>query len=146
MNTPIVSTDKSLLNIELIHSYLCDESYWARGIPLDTVRRSIANSICFGLYLGGEMIGFSRVTTDKATFAYLGDVFVLAPHQHKGYGKLMMQEAMQHPDLQGLRRWCLLTADAHSMYRNFGWKDLADPSRWMELHNPNVYSSDQPAP
>ena len=146
MQKPFISTDKSLLDIEAVHHYLSAESYWSKGIPLAVLQKAIDNSICFGLYLGEQTIGFTRVVTDKATFAYLCDVYVLPEYQGKGYGKLMVQEAMNHPDLQGLRRWCLLTADAHTMYSSLGWQEIAKPERWMEFHNPTAYSIDIPTP
>ncbi|MFT4680058.1 MAG: GNAT superfamily N-acetyltransferase [Litorivivens sp.] len=146
MQQSSISTDTSLLDIEMIHDYLSNQSYWSKGISLDTLLRAIDNSICFGLYIDRRTIGFTRVVTDKATFAYLCDVFVLAQHQGMGYGKMMIQKAMNHADLKGLRRWCLLTADAHTMYTALGWKEIVRPERWMELHSPTAYQSNIPAP
>lgn len=142
METPLsyhISTDPALLDIPMIHWFLSTQSYWAQGIPAETVERSIAHSLCFGVYLGSAQVGFARVISDRATVAYLGDVFILPEHRGKNLSKQLMQTIMAHPELQGLRRWILLTADAHALYRQFGWTDLADPSRWMEKHTKNVY-------
>lgn len=140
-----ISDDPQRLDIAVIHDYLSKESYWAQHIPLDTVRRSIDNSLCFGLYDEVKQIGFARVITDKATFAYLADVFVLPEHRGKGLSKRMLAFIHQHPDLQGLRRWMLGTRDAHGLYQQFGWTVLPPEiaARFMQLHTPDVY---QPAP
>lgn len=138
-NGYLLSTDKSKLQLPVIHGYLSGESYWAKGIPLSVVERSIAGSVCFGLYQGETQVGFARVISDLATFAYLCDVFVLESHRGQGLSKWLMENIMQHPDLQGLRRWSLGTADAHGLYAQFGWKPLAKPERWMECHSPNIY-------
>ena len=146
-----ISTDKEKLNIPFIHSFLSKESYWALNVPFDTVQRSIANSLCFGVYHtppaaqpttatpSSSQVGFARIITDYATVAYLGDVFIIPPHRGHGLSKLLMQQVMSHPDLQSLRRWVLLTADAHNLYRKFGWQPITHPEKFMELHNPNVY-------
>lgn len=134
----LVSTDASLLDIGRIHGFLT-RSYWAKGIPRDTVARSIENSIAFGLYDAGGQIGFARVVTDRATFAYLGDVYVEEEYQGQGLGKLLMRAVLAHPDLQGLRRWMLGTRDAHGLYRQFGFSGLRDPERWMDKHDRDVY-------
>lgn len=137
---PFISTDKSLLQIETIHSVL-KESYWAKNIPVEILNRSIENSICFGVYLEKEQIGFCRVITDKATFAYLADVFIVNDHRGKGYSKLLMKHVMEHPDLQGLRKFLLGTADAHGLYMQFGFKELAKPERMMEITISNIYQN-----
>ena len=134
----VVSTDPDRLDLTTIHRFL-SESYWARGIPLETVRESIRNSLCFGLYEGDRQVGFARVVTDRATFAYLADVFVLESHRGRGLGKRLVAEVMAHPSLQGLRRWLLVTRDAHALYARHGWKPLAAPERLMELHFPDAY-------
>jgi len=139
-NTYFVSSDHSLLQPELIHSFL-SSSYWAKNIPLETVLRSIENSICFGVYNGKEQVGFARVVTDKSVFAYLADVFILPEHRGKGLSNILMKEIMSHPDLQGLRRWILGTRDAHGLYKKFGFTPLALPDRWMEVHDPDIYKS-----
>ncbi|HMQ60121.1 MAG TPA: GNAT family N-acetyltransferase [Flavilitoribacter sp.] len=137
-----ISTDKSRLDIPMIHRFLSEEAYWCKGIPLETVRRSIENSLCFGVFDGENQVGFARVITDYATIAYLGDVFILPDYRSQGLSKMLMTEVMGHPDLLGLRRWILLTGDAHGLYRQFGWTDIASPDRWMELHDARVYTVD----
>ncbi len=136
-----ISTDISLLNIDLIHHYLSKESYWAANIPREIVERSVANSVCFGLYSGNEQVGLARVVTDKATFAYLADVFILEPHRGKGLSKWLIATIQAHPELQGLRRWMLGTRDAHGLYEQFGWTRLDEEmsKRFMQRHNKNVY-------
>lgn len=142
----LVSTDPSLLDAEAIASYLSAESYWARGIPHETVVRSLEASVVFGLYEGGRQIGFARVISDLATFAYLGDVFVLAAHRGGGLSKWLMECVMSHPQLQGLRRWMLATRDAHTLYERFGFTPLASPEKFMERHDPGVYGPPGGAP
>ena len=126
-----VSTDKSLLDLQVIHSYL-STSYWAAGRSIDTVRRSIENSLPFGVYNDKEQVGFARVVTDYATFAWLADVFILEPHRGQGLSKWLMEVIVSHPELQGFRRWVLATKDAHELYRKFGFLELKQPERWME--------------
>ena len=138
-----ISTDKSKLNESLIHQYLSEESYWAKGITIDTLKRSIENSMCFGVYNESGQVGFARIISDRATFAYLADVFILPAHRGKGLSKMMMEFIVQHPDLQGLRRWMLATADAHWLYAKYGFTPLAKPERWMEKHNPDVYAANK---
>jgi GNAT superfamily N-acetyltransferase len=133
-----VDTDKRRLDVERIHAFLTT-SYWAKGIPLDVVRRSIERSLCFGLYDGDEQVGFARVVSDGATFAYLADVFVLDSHRGRGLGKLLVSEVLAHPELQGLRRWVLATRDAHALYAQHGFTPLSNPQRFMERHDPDVY-------
>jgi len=133
----LISTDNSLLDIDVIHQYLGGESYWAKGITKEKVQRSVDNSMCFGIYYEKKQIGFARVITDKATFAYLADVFVLNAYRGQGLSKWLMQTILAHPDLQGLRRWVLATADAHGLYKQFGFEPLAIPDRWMNLFTPN---------
>ena len=115
----------------MVHGYL-KESYWAAGVPEDFVRRSIKNSLCFGVYRDAEQVGFARVITDRATFAYLADVFVLEEHQRRGIGKWLVETILSHPDLQGLRRWMLATRDAHELYRSYGFAELGCPQIFME--------------
>lgn len=138
MNDYAISTDKSKLNIDVIHSFLTT-SYWARGIPRATVERCIQNSLCFGAYCDDEQIGFARVISDYTTFAYLADVFVIEAHRGKGVSKMIMDEVIRHPQLQGLRRFVLGTRDAHGLYVKYGFTPLKAPDRWMEIHNPDVY-------
>jgi GNAT superfamily N-acetyltransferase len=132
----IISTDQGKLQLEEIYAYL-SRSYWAAGRPKDTVKRSIQNSLCFGLFDAGRQIGFARVVTDYATFAYLCDVYVLEEYQGQGLGKWLMSVVMSHPELQGLRRWSLATRDAHGLYRQFGFSELKSPGNWMEIFNPS---------
>lgn len=134
----VVSTDPSRFDITLIHQFL-SRSYWSEGIPREIVERSIENSLCFGVFEKSEQVGFARVITDRATFAYLADVFILESHRGRGLGKLLMECISKHPQLQQLRRWMLATRDAHDLYAKFGFKPLARPERFMELHQPDVY-------
>lgn len=127
----MISTDASMLDLEVVHGYL-SRSYWAAGVPEDVVRRSIENSLCFGVYRGEEQAGFARVVTDRATFAYLADVFVLDEHRGQGIGKWLLEVILSHPDLQGLRRWMLATRDAHDLYRRYAFTELARPGIFME--------------
>jgi GNAT superfamily N-acetyltransferase len=127
----LISTDASMLDLEVVHAYL-SRSYWAAGVPEDVVRRSIENSLCFGVYRGEEQAGFARVVTDRATFAYLADVFVLEEHRGRGIGKWLVEVILSYPDLQGLRRWMLATRDAHDLYRRYAFTELARPGIFME--------------
>ncbi|HVT84382.1 MAG TPA: GNAT family N-acetyltransferase [Chitinophagaceae bacterium] len=138
-NEYYISADKSKIDIPLVHDYLCNQSYWAAGITIDIVRKSIENSLCFGIYKGDQQVGFARVISDFATYAYLADVFVLEPERGKGLSLFLMQCIIDHPDLQGLRRFTLATRDAHTLYSKFGFTPLAKPDRWMERHQPDVY-------
>jgi GNAT superfamily N-acetyltransferase len=137
----LISTDRERLNLNVIHGFLTS-CYWAKGIPREVVARSIENSLCFGIYKdGGTQVGFARVVSDFATVAYLGDVFVLESHRGHGLSKWLMECVVQHPALQNLRRWILLTRDAHSLYSQFGFTPVKAPERYMELHRPNVYET-----
>jgi GNAT superfamily N-acetyltransferase len=127
----LISTDRSLLDLEVVHGYL-KESYWAVGVPEEVVRRSVENSLNFGVYSGEEQVGFARVVTDHATFAYLADVFVLEEHRGQGLGKWLVEVILSYPDLQGLRRWMLATRDAHELYRQYGFAELGRPGIFME--------------
>jgi GNAT superfamily N-acetyltransferase len=135
----IVSTDRHRLDLSFIHDYLSTQAYWCLNIPFAIVQRSVENSLCFGVYHGDRQVGFARVISDYATIAYLGDVFVIPEHRGKGLSKRLMEAIMDHPELQGLRRWILLTRDAHELYRKFGWKPIANPDLYMEVANPEVY-------
>jgi GNAT superfamily N-acetyltransferase len=135
----VVSTDRRRFDLNVIHDFLTN-CYWAKGISRETVARSIEHALCFGVYDGsGAQVGFARVVSDFATVAYLGDVFVVETHRGRGLSKFMMESIMQHPALQGLRRWILLTRDAHGLYKQFGFTPLASADRYMELHRPEVY-------
>ena len=127
------------LNVNAVHAFLVD-AYWARGIPLETVRRSIEHSIPFGVLLGERLIGFARVVTDAATVAYLGDVYVLTEFRRRGLSVWLVTCVVAHPALQDLRRWILLTRDAHGLYEKIGFTALRAPERWMERHDPEVYA------
>jgi GNAT superfamily N-acetyltransferase len=137
----LISTDRRRVDLSVVHGFLTN-SYWARGIPRDIVARSIEHSLCFGIYEdAGPQVGFARVVSDFATVAYLGDVFVLESHRGRGLSKWLMQCIVEHPSLQDLRRWILLTRDAHELYSKFGFTALKAPERYMELHRPNVYET-----
>lgn len=134
-----ISTDKARLQIDVIQKFLSEESYWAKSRTLEQTRTAIENSICFGIYDDEKQIGFARVVSDQATFAYIGDVFVLSEYRGHGLSKWLMQKMLEHPDLQGLRRWILATKDAHGLYSQYGFHELTFPERWMELPAPNAY-------
>ncbi|SMO62245.1 GNAT family N-acetyltransferase [Solitalea koreensis] len=134
-----ITTETDHLDIPFIHYFLSKKSYWAANIPLTTVERSIQNSLCFGVFYKEKQVGFARVITDFSTFAYLADVFIIEEKRGLGLSKFLMGVICTHPDLQGLRRWVLATADAHKLYEQFGFTPLNKPERFMELHNPNLY-------
>jgi GNAT superfamily N-acetyltransferase len=161
----LISTDPSLIDLDVVHGFL-SAAYWCKGIPRETVKRGIENSIAFGVYAIGEAeradtqasgcraahgpeacptevratVGFARVITDRATYAYLADVFVLEDRRGRGLSTWLMETVLAHPDLQGLRRFCLLTRDAHGLYAKYGFRPMADPSRYMEWWDPEVYT------
>ncbi len=139
-----IDCDPSRLDIDLIHRFLA-ASYWARDIPRSVVERSIAHSIVFGVYDGGTQVGFARVISDHTTFAYLADVFIVDSHRGRGLSKQLMDAVMQHPELQGLRRWLLATRDAHGLYERSGFRALAAPDRFMERHVADIYRRPEPA-
>ena len=138
-NEYTVSTEKGRLDLHMIHDYLTT-SYWAAGIPFATVAHSIEHSLAFGIYTRDQQIGFARVITDYATFAYIGDVFVLKAFRGQGLSKWLMEIIMAHPELQGLRRWILLTKDAHGLYKQYGFTSVNAPERYMERFFPDVYN------
>ena len=127
------------LDIEMIFDFLSGISYWATAISKEVVVKSIEHSVCFGVFKGAQQIGFGRVVTDRATFAYLADVFILESHRSKGLGKWLVECILAHPELQDLRRWMLATADAHQLYAQYGFVSLSNPERFMEKSNPDVY-------
>lgn len=129
----IISTDKAKLDVELIHHYLCHESYWAKNIPMPVVEKCIEGSFCFGMYHNSRQVGFARVITDHASFAYLADVFIMEDYRGRGLSKWLMGTIMEHPELQGLRRWLLATRDAHGLYAQFGFTPLDKPDRIMGM-------------
>jgi GNAT superfamily N-acetyltransferase len=134
-----VSTEKNDLDVGFVHRFLSEQTYWARGIPRDVVERSIANSLCFGGFLGGRQVAFARVISDYATFANLVDVFVLPELRGRGYSKALMETVLAHPQLQGLRRFMLATSDAHGLYARFGFTAPANPQTLMERYVPDIY-------
>ena len=138
MPTYQISTDKSLLNKKVIHEFISN-SYWAKEIPMEILELSIENSICFGVYENDVQVGFARVVTDKATFGYLADVFILESHRGKGLSKMLMDAIISHPDLQGLRRFMLATRDAHGLYAQYGFTPVALPDRLMEIVKKDLY-------
>jgi GNAT superfamily N-acetyltransferase len=138
-----ISTDKKRLDLAMIHAFLANESYWAKGIPLGVVKRSIKNSFCFGVYQGDKQVGFARVITDYATTAYVGDVFILGPFRGKGLGKRLVKTIVEHPKLDGLRLWFLGTKDAHGLYRKYGFRNVAETpimERLMAMLDQDVWT------
>jgi GNAT superfamily N-acetyltransferase len=135
-----LSTEAGEMDVDAIHAYLGGESYWARGIPRETVARAIRNSLCFGAFDGDAQVAFARVVTDRATYAYLGDVYVLEAYRGRGVGKWLMAAVDAHPELQGLRRWGLVTRDAHGLYARFGFTPIDRPERFMERTDPGIYT------
>jgi len=134
----IISTEKEKLDIDLIHSFL-NRTYWAEGISKEIIRRSIEGSLCFGVFENDKQVGFARTITDKATFAYLADVFIIEEYRGRGLSKWLMEVIMSHPDLQGLRRMILATKDAHGLYKQFGFTPLINVDRWMHILDQDVY-------
>lgn len=128
-----ISTDNSLLDIILIHDYLSNQSYWAKGISKAKVEKAIKNSLCFGIYANGQQVGLARVVTDYVRMAYLADVFIIEDHKGKGLGKQLMKTIMEYPALAGVSRWALLTKDAHGLYRQFGFVEPPNPEWYMEF-------------
>lgn len=138
----LISTDRKRIDPDVVHGFLTN-CYWAKGISRELVARSIEHSLCFGIYdENRQQVGFARVVSDFATVAYLGDVFVLESHRGRGLSKWLMECVIRHPALQGLRRWILLTRDAHGLYSKYGFASLKAPERYMELHRPQVYEKD----
>ena len=133
-----ITTDVASMDLDAIHAYLT-RSYWSEGISKELVSRAMAGSLCFGLLDGRRQVGFARVVTDRATYAYLCDVYVLEDCQGRGLGTWLMRELMTHPDLQGLRRWGLVTRDAHGLYEKVGFAAPANPAGLMEIARPGMY-------
>lgn len=136
----VVSADPSRLDLDVVHGFLTN-SYWARGISREVVERALRHSLCFGAFDGRRQVGFARVISDCATFAYVSDVFVLESHRGRGVGKRLMAAVMAHPDLQGLRRWTLFTRDAHGLYRQYGFREARHPDRLMEVFDDAPYGA-----
>jgi ribosomal protein S18 acetylase RimI-like enzyme len=137
-----VSTDRARLDLAAVHEFL-STSYWAPGIPLEIVRRSIDHSLCFGVYAGERQVGFARVITDQATFAYLADVYILEEYRGRGLGRWLLECILGHPALQGVRRITLVTRDAHELYRKVGFADVAEPANYMEIRVRDAYRREQ---
>ncbi|HEV7622333.1 MAG TPA: GNAT family N-acetyltransferase [Flavisolibacter sp.] len=135
-----ISTDKTKLDISYVHEFLI-QSYWAKNIPLETVKKSIDGSLCFAMYHNDKQVGFARVITDNATFAYLADVFIGQEYRGKGLGKWLVKIIINYPSLQDLRRFMLATRDAHSLYKQFGFEQLTNTDRWMQIHKAEVYTA-----
>lgn len=135
----VFSDDRNLVDIKAVHNYLSTQSYWAKGIPIEIVQRSISNSLCFGVYKDGKQVAFARWVTDSATFAYLCDVYVEEEFRGLGLSKKLMSLMMFHPDLQGLRTYSLATLDAHGLYEQFGFKTVATPQKLMEIRINDIY-------
>jgi GNAT superfamily N-acetyltransferase len=133
-----INDHSSESDLQFVHRELSN-SYWAKNIPFGTIKKAVENSICFNVFTGNEQVAFARVITDKATFAYLCDVIVAEKHQRKGIGKALMQFIMDHPDLDGLRRFTLATKDAHKLYEKFGFALPKFPERQMEISKPGIY-------
>jgi GNAT superfamily N-acetyltransferase len=131
----LISTDRARLDYDVIHGYISGQSYWAKGRSIETIRRSVEHSLPFGIYKGERQVGFARVVTDYATFAWIADVFVLEEFRGRGLSKWLMEVILAHPELQGFRRWVLATKDAQGLYRQFGFTELLRPERWMERHD-----------
>ncbi len=127
------------MDLPAVHAFL-STSYWSPGVPLEVVERAARNSLCFGIRREGRQVAFARVVTDRSTFAYLADVYVLEEHRGRGLSKRMLEAVFAHPELQGLRRFLLVTRDAHALYAGYGFTPLANPSRMMEIHDPHVYA------
>lgn len=136
-----ISNNKNQIDFDQLYQYLAFESYWGKGIAADRLKRAVENSMCFVILKQDQLAGFARVVTDKATFAYLCDVFVLEEHRRFGLSKWLMQTIIQHPELQGIRRWSLATADAHGLYEQFGFVPLSKPENWMEIFTPYIKST-----
>lgn len=140
----LVTTDPARLDLDTVHGFLAG-SYWAEGIPREIVERSMRHSICFGAFDGARQVGFARVVSDRATFAYVADVFVLPSHRGHGIGKRIMDCATSHPELQNLRLWTLFTRDAHGLYRQYGFQAARYPDRLMERRQPRTHGPATPA-
>jgi GNAT superfamily N-acetyltransferase len=136
-----ISTKNERLDLAVIHNFISNQSYWGQGRKIETVKRSLDHSLNFGVFSGNLQVGFARVVTDFATFAWLADVFILEEHRGQGLARWLMETILAHPDLQGFRRWLLATKDAHELYRQFGFMELKRPERWMERPDPHMQES-----
>lgn len=140
----VISTDRAKMQIDVIHDYISNQSYWMAGIPKSRVQRIIDNALNFGIFDGPRQIGYADVITDFATFAYLANVFVLEDYRGQGLSKWLMECILAHPDLQDLRRWTLLTADAHGLYKQYGFEPINSPESWMHRYNAETYKNEIP--
>jgi GNAT superfamily N-acetyltransferase len=140
----VISTDPALLDAPLIHDFLANRSYWAKGRPFEVVRRSLDHSLCFGLYQARRQVGLARVVTDWATFAWLCDVFVLEEYRGGGLGKWLIECVVSYPALKGLRRVLLGTRDAHGLYERYGFTPLPDPTRFLGIFRDDLHAADSP--
>jgi GNAT superfamily N-acetyltransferase len=136
-----ITTDHERLDLAVIHNFISSQSYWGQGRKIETVKRSLDHSLNFGVFKDNQQVGFARVVTDFATFAWVADVFILDEHRGKGLAKWLMETILAHPDLQGFRRWVLATKDAHELYQRFGFRELKRPERWMERPDPKMQES-----
>lgn len=134
-----ITTDKARLDLQAVHQYLSQESYWSPNIPFERVEKAAHNCLTFAVLHHESQVGYARIISDYSTFAYLADVYILESHRGQGLSKWLMETIMEHPELQGLRRWVLATRDAHGLYAQYGWKPVANPNIWMEVHHPNPY-------
>jgi len=134
----IISTDNERLDLAIIHDFISNQSYWGRGRRLKTVQRALDHSLNFGIFKNNRQVGFARVVTDFATFAWVADLFILEGHRGQGLAKWLMKSILSHPELQGFRRWVLATKDAHELYRKFGFQELKRPERWLERPDPQM--------
>jgi N-acetylglutamate synthase-like GNAT family acetyltransferase len=144
----VISTNPAMLDIDVIHGFIA-QSYWAKAMPRALVEKMIRHALCFGIYQGTAQAGFARIISDFTTFAYLADVFVLPEHRGRGLSKALVKAIMEHPDLQGLRRWMLVTVDAQGLYEQFGFRPVDYPERHMEIHHAGIYErigSSEPVP
>ena len=139
MNELRISTEVGEMDLVQIHRWISEQSYWAAGVPMETLRRALEHSIGFAGFIGTRQVAFARVTTDRATFAYLADVFVDEDYRGLGYSRILMEAVLAHPDLQGLRRFVLATRAAHDLYRRYGFTPLKSPDLFMEIHRPDIY-------
>lgn len=135
----VISTDKTKLELNVIHDFLANHASWSKDIPLEKVILAIENSLNFGLYHKDKQIGYARIISDFSSIAYLGDVFILEAYRKKGLASWLVDSIMSHPELQDLRRWILLTGDAHALYKKHGWMPIESPYKWMEKVNLNIY-------
>lgn len=132
-NNILISTDKSKLNIDMIFNFLSKEAYWSKGRSLETVKKSIENSLCFGVYINDKQVGFARVVSDYSVFAWILDVFILPEYRNQGLSKLLIDAIMNHDKLQNLQRWGLCTDDAHGLYKKYGFRIIKKPEIFMEI-------------